>query len=274
MKSCEQYEPLISAFLDGELSGDEKADAAEHLAVCPVCQRYFDDLMAIHDVLEREEAPVPEGFADQVMAGVRETPQDRAVVRFPRWKRWTALAACCAIAALALWTLPPRHTKTADQSIAADSAEAEARGGEVPAPAGAPAAQADDGTVGSEAAVAEEDSAPESGEMKRAIESAPAPDGFDTASVEPAPASVLPAAAPPAEDGLTYDRSNGLMGTVSAGGPAARAWVEETLGQEWEAGRVYQLTEEEYAALLDALMEAEEAFQVEPDGGCRLVADD
>lgn len=272
MKSCEQYEPLISAFLDRELSGDEKVEVAEHLAACPVCQRYFDDLVAIHDVLEREEAPVPEGFADRVMAGVGDTPQDRAVLRFPHWRRWAALAACCAIAALALWTLPPQHTKTADQSIAEDSAEVEAR--EVPAPAGAPAAQAEDGTVGSEAAEAEEESAPESGEMKRAIGSASAPDGFDAASAEPEPASILPTAAPPAEDGLTDDRSNGVMGTVSAGGPAARAWVEETLGQEWEAGRVYQLTEEEYAALVDALTEAEEAFQVEPDGGCRLVADD
>lgn len=268
MKSCEQYEMLISAFLDGELSGDEKAEVAEHLAACPVCQRYFDDLVAIHDVLEREEAPVPEGFADRVMAGVRDTPQDRAVLRFPHWRRWAALAACCAIAALALWTLPPQHTKTAGQSVAEDSAEADVRA--VPAPAGAPAAQAEDGTA--EAAAVEEESAPDSGEMKRAIESAPAPDG--AASAEPEPASMLPTAAPPAEDGLTDDRSNGVMGTVSAGGPAARAWVEETLGQEWEAGRVYQLTEEEYAALLDALTEAEEAFQVEPDGGCRLVAGD
>lgn len=268
MKSCEQYEMLISAFLDGELSGDEKAEVAEHLAACPVCQRYFDDLVAIHDVLEREEAPVPEGFADRVMAGVRDTTQDRAVLRFPHWRRWAALAACCAIAALALWTLPLQHTKTADQSIAEDSAEADVR--EAPAPAGAPAAQAEDGTA--EAAAVEEESAPDSGEMKRAIESAPAPDG--AASAEPEPASMLPTAAPPAEDGLTGDRSNSLMGTVSAGGPAARAWVEETLGQKWEAGRVYQLTEEEYAALLDALTEAEEAFQVEPDGGCRLVADD
>ena len=36
MKTCEEYEALISAFLDGELSGEERAETAAHLAACPV----------------------------------------------------------------------------------------------------------------------------------------------------------------------------------------------------------------------------------------------
>ena len=72
--SCEKYEPMISAFLDGELSEEERVDVAAHLAACPGCQRYFDDLVAIHDALEQEEVPVPEDFAESVMARVRETP--------------------------------------------------------------------------------------------------------------------------------------------------------------------------------------------------------
>ena len=46
MDPCEKYEPWISAFLDGELSGEDRAELMEHMAACPSCQRYFDDLVA------------------------------------------------------------------------------------------------------------------------------------------------------------------------------------------------------------------------------------
>ena len=45
MKTCAEYEESISAYLDGELSGDGQEELMEHMASCPVCQRYFDDLV-------------------------------------------------------------------------------------------------------------------------------------------------------------------------------------------------------------------------------------
>ena len=48
--------------------------------------------------------------------------------------------------------------------------------------------------------------------------------------------------------------------------------MEETLGQEWETGRTYPLTEEEYAGLLDALAAAGEAFQQESGEQFQLLA--
>ncbi len=266
MKSCEEYGLLISAFLDGELSGDEKAEVAEHLAVCPVCQQYFDDLVAIHDVLEQEEAPVPEGFADRVMDQVRATPRNRPVIRFPHWRQWTALAACCAVVLLAVWTLPSWSARKSGEAEETTVYQEAAYDEAVPAPAGEPVAQASGGADSAdslEMKPAEEETGQESSVMKRAVESAAEPACCDAA---PAPTE---AASPFADD-----HSNSLPGTVSAGGPAARAWVEETLELEWEPGRTYPLTEEEYASLLDALADAEEAFRVEPDGGCRLVAEE
>ena len=106
MKPCEEYEALISDFLDGELSAEDRAEVAEHLASCPACQQYFDDLVAMHDAFDQiGEVPVPEDFGARVMARVRETPQTgtKKIISFPHWKRWAALAACCAIAALGLW---------------------------------------------------------------------------------------------------------------------------------------------------------------------------
>ena len=41
MKPCEEYEVWISAFLDGELSGEDRSELMQHMAVCQTCQRYF-----------------------------------------------------------------------------------------------------------------------------------------------------------------------------------------------------------------------------------------
>lgn len=117
MRNCEAYEEWISAFLDGELSGAEQAELRRHMAGCRRCQQYFDDLVAIHEALDQEdEVPVPEGFEERLMARMRETAQERPakVIRFPQWRRWAALAACCAVAMAGLWSFQPR--RTADQS--------------------------------------------------------------------------------------------------------------------------------------------------------------
>lgn len=122
MRSCGEYELLISAFLDGALSGEERVELADHLTACPACQQYFDDLVAMHDAFDREEIPVPEGFAQGVMSRVRETPQSGKVIHFPRWRRWTALAACCALVAVGVWSVYRQGSGVASQTAMADSA--------------------------------------------------------------------------------------------------------------------------------------------------------
>lgn len=105
MKSCAEFEELISEFLDGTLAKDEQIALMKHMSGCPDCQKYFDDLVAMHESMEdMEEAPVPEDFSRRVMSAVRETKQDapHKTVRAP-WVRWAALAACCAVAAGGLW---------------------------------------------------------------------------------------------------------------------------------------------------------------------------
>ena len=103
MKSCERYELLASLVLDGEAAAEEQAELAAHLKTCPACRAYMEDIQRIHKVFVQEEIAAPEGFAVRVMDRVRETEQDRPVEKtkkmaaFPRWRRWAALAACCAV---------------------------------------------------------------------------------------------------------------------------------------------------------------------------------
>lgn len=283
MKSCAEYEVLVSAFLDGELPAEQRSEVAAHLAACPACQRYFDDLVAIHDALDREEVPVPEGFADRVMARVRETDQDREekVIRFPHWKRWAALAACCAVVMLGVWRFQGDKNWEASRSRSS-------------------VAQTAPSMAFDAALSAEEEAAPEAGglidladsldeefalesetavEEDKQVEDAIVEDCLDAPAARMSENSGADDAAngedkdEPAAAPVAAGKQKTLAGTLTAGGPAARAWVEETLGLPWESGRTYPLTEEEYDALRTALTEAGEEFREEPGEGCCLTAE-
>ena len=294
MKTCEEYASLISDFLDGELSAEDRAEVAEHVASCPACQQYFDDLVAMHDAFDQiEEVPVPDGFTERVMARVRETPQteEKKIIPFPHWRRWAALAACCAIVALGLWsaqrTAMPQ--KISRQTALAESASSMARdaaieammsaddasvalmmdedGGVFPKDAPAPLPEetfSEAKKQSREVSGSTSDSLPEVEEDVAEAE-ADAGDPSDGAGM-PEPAMALPAPA------AGYQRES-LSGIITASGETARTWVENELNLEWEPGRTYLLTEEEYAGLLSALKAAEEDFQVEPEEGCWLLAE-
>ena len=98
MTHCDEYQALISPWLDGALPEEEADALREHLAVCPDCQRYYDDVMAIRDDFPSvEETAVPEGFADGVMAAVRA---DKAAHRRRRRRSLLPVAACAAVVVL------------------------------------------------------------------------------------------------------------------------------------------------------------------------------
>ncbi|MDE7221404.1 MAG: DUF3379 domain-containing protein [Oscillospiraceae bacterium] len=274
MKSCAEYEMLISAFLDGEASEEERAEAAEHLASCSACQKYFDDLVALHDALDQmEEVPVPEDFAAEVMDRVRETPQETAgkTVLFPRWRRWAAMAACCAVAALGLWAFQVR-AGNAEETGGARQA------GQVTAVRSAPSmAQYDSASGG-----AEENGSELAAMLLEEPEAAPADSAGNTGGepsqqmdrmeldAERCMEEAMDAASPAAA--LPKEAKNAFSGTVTAGGETARGWVEDELGLVWESGRAYPLTQEQLDALLEALEQAGEDFQVEPGEECLLMA--
>lgn len=280
MKHCEIYEEWISAFLDGELGREQKRELQAHMAVCPECQRYFDDLVAIHEALtdmDGEEVPAPEGFTDQVMARVRETRQDAAeaaskkVIRFPRWRRWAAMAACCAVVLLGVWSFQRKSGREMVMErqawVTADVAPRMAREADMPAD------MAENGI----ALMMDEDLAEEESELARTSgnvsdsvsdsmldDAAPVMEysscGMESAEDAPVPS---PAAAAPKKE----------AGILTAGGDVARQWVEGRLGLDWASGQVYALTEEQYDELVGVLTEAGVDFRVEPGDSWRLMAE-
>ena len=67
------YREMLSALLDGELSGAERETALAHMDGCADCRAYFGELAALRAALgELEDFDAPEDFAAGVMARVRE----------------------------------------------------------------------------------------------------------------------------------------------------------------------------------------------------------
>ena len=63
MKECEEFAPLLSAFVDGELTEEERAEVLAHVSECEKCRRLLGELTALHAALgELEDEDVPAGF--------------------------------------------------------------------------------------------------------------------------------------------------------------------------------------------------------------------
>ena len=108
MKYCENFAALLDPFVDGELSPDEIARVQAHLDGCPACRAYADDALAIRASFpDAEDTPVPDGFAESVMARIRAEAASQAEAApqkktsRPWLKALASLAACCAIVLLA-----------------------------------------------------------------------------------------------------------------------------------------------------------------------------
>lgn len=140
MKCCEQYAAALSAFVDGELSENEKEEVLSHVEHCQNCREYLSELMIVHTMFEEmPELDAPEGFSERVLERVHE--EKRARSRHRRaWPR--VLAACFALLVVtaAAWKLAPAmgsngdsaadcNTSGNDTEDGADDRSADASGG-------------------------------------------------------------------------------------------------------------------------------------------------
>ena len=150
MKYCEEFAALLDSYVDGELSGEEAARMQAHLETCPGCRRYVDDALAIRAAFpEVEETEVPEGFAEGVMAAVREAEARRSGGRrrVLYWRKVLLPLAACFVVVLVLRAVPGRGggatpamdtaapAAVTDAAASLDLAEAAPSEAEAPQPA-------------------------------------------------------------------------------------------------------------------------------------------
>ena len=121
MKCCEQYAAALSAFVDGELSENERDEVLAHVEHCQNCREYLSELMIVHTMFEEmPELDAPEGFSERVLERVHE--EKRAKTRHRRaWPR--VLAACFALFVItaAAWKLMPATGSSDDSAADCDS---------------------------------------------------------------------------------------------------------------------------------------------------------
>ena len=237
MKYCENFAALLDPFVDGELSPDEIARVQAHLDGCPACRAYADDALAIRASFpDAEDTPVPDGFAESVMARIRAEAASQAEAApqkktsRPWLKALASLAACCAIVLLAA-------------PMFSHSSKTEA------APAEAPAAAADTAASTERAmefALTEEAPAGESAEESRE----------DLASSKLYDAAPSPSAA--ADSGATayFTEADPASWLTLTAEEAGSLLADVTPAEETETELRYELTSGELETLLAALSEA------------------
>ena len=258
MRYCEEFAALLDPYIDNELSPEETARVREHLRTCDGCRAYVQAALLMRDAFpEAEDAVVPEGFAEGVMAAIRADAAPRKRPR-SRWQRTLLpLAACFAVVVLAVSTLP-RSGDTAVRDDETTQAESQL-------PESASVSAADSGAEDSaaDAVQAEEDTA---------ATNAPATDDASASETQPASSGVQEGAEAPSADTRTTSlpETSSSEATESAAAPAP--YAVQTLPcltlTEQEAGTllehftpvsdedgtlIYELTAAEYADLLEQL---------------------
>jgi anti-sigma factor RsiW len=79
--SCDRFEHMLSAYLEGDLSRDDETAVRAHVESCPSCARVLAEFRALEDTLlaRREQVPSPEAFIQGVFTAGRTAEPVRAV---------------------------------------------------------------------------------------------------------------------------------------------------------------------------------------------------
>lgn len=245
MKYCEEYAALLDLFVDGELPAEEMKRVENHLAECRGCRAYVDDALAIRAAFpDVEDTEVPEGFAQDVMERVRAASvKDGTFVELRRRgiRRWmgtaAALAACCALVVLIR------------SGPAGGDRAAVAAGGTAATYGSSSDSAAEDAEAAPEAGIAAQMAPAEAPAEKSGLTAAK--DGQEELAAAAAPRAVMETAMD--ESGL--EKTAALRLTAEEAGDLLDGFdpVWEN-AVEWR----YELNEEEYRALLEALGRPEE----------------
>ena len=101
MNGCEEYELLLSAQLDGQLSAREASALEAHLASCPHCRALQAELALIQKEAELLTLEPPADLTAKIMAQVRLEPRvSTPLTASSSRRRWTRFLAGAAVLAL------------------------------------------------------------------------------------------------------------------------------------------------------------------------------
>ena len=97
MKDCLEYEELISALVDGEVSDKDRVRLKAHLETCPACAELFAAYRSMSKTVAAPEVEPPETLRDNVMRQVKGERRESRKVIFIR--RFAGIAAALVVVA-------------------------------------------------------------------------------------------------------------------------------------------------------------------------------
>jgi anti-sigma factor RsiW len=108
MADCKKYREIISAFADGELSGNEKNEFEKHLETCTSCRSLLLLYTGISEAAAGSLPEPPDSFTENVMSKIKSLPENSVTHPNAERKRqrsmrpviisFVAAAACLALA--------------------------------------------------------------------------------------------------------------------------------------------------------------------------------
>jgi anti-sigma factor RsiW len=127
--NCSKTKKKLSAYLDGEISEQERHMISEHLKLCSECQAELAAMSSVSDALETLEGfEVPPFFITRLRQGIRE--QERPVPFFKRI-RSVAISTATALGVIISLFIGNQAGRTIYQAIARAPEPVEAETNEV-----------------------------------------------------------------------------------------------------------------------------------------------
>jgi hypothetical protein len=120
---CGEYNEILSAYLDGELSPSERVDLLQHMASCPECRAALDEYRAIGSRLRAlPPVQVPESLTASVYMHTVDAPPRRLLVLTNRMAYpAAAIAAVLMVFIVAVFLLVDGYQRRIDPEIVGSS---------------------------------------------------------------------------------------------------------------------------------------------------------
>lgn len=97
----------LSAYLDGELGGDLRAEVEQRIVADPAWRKAYAELASIEKSLDAYAAPAADAdLAARILAGVRQAEHRAMGWRVAKWLAGAAAAAACITLGFVLFTRP------------------------------------------------------------------------------------------------------------------------------------------------------------------------
>jgi anti-sigma factor RsiW len=106
--SCEMTQPLIEAYVDGELDLVRAVEIEQHLQGCAACTRVYRNQQALHSALTSAAGALyytaPAGLQKRIQDSVRKAEPERAIRWVLPWRN-LSLVAAVAVLLLSSWAV-------------------------------------------------------------------------------------------------------------------------------------------------------------------------